>query len=124
MSVHSSNQLTLDFLPGLAELYTDALACVDAQIKSSGKPMKTIAADMDMSTSELSRKLAHNPDDPRNFTLHDFEKFLALGNTTPLLYLVQKYCVDSETKKQQATHALVAMMPQMMALLKAVGQPE
>lgn len=121
MSLHSSNQLTLDFLPGLTELYPDALACVDAQIKSSGKPLKTIAADMDLSSSELSRKLAHNPDDPRNFTLHDFEKYLALGDTTPILYLVQKYCVDGEFKKRQALSMLAEKLPALMAMLKEAG---
>jgi hypothetical protein len=29
--------------------------------------------------------------------------------------------VDTETKKQQATNALNAMLPQVMALLKAAG---
>jgi hypothetical protein len=122
MTVHSTSQLTLDFTPGLAELYATALQCVDAQIKSSGKPLKTIAADMDLSTSELSRKLSNNPEDPRNFTLNDLENYIkATGNTTPILYLAQKYCVDTETKKQQATNALNAMLPQVMALLKAAG---
>jgi hypothetical protein len=123
MSVHSTSQLTLDFTPGLAELYTTALQCVDAQIKSSGKPLKTIAADMDMSTSELSRKLSNNPEDPRNFTLNDLESYIkATGDTTPILYLAQKYCVDTQTKRDQATSALNAMLPQVMALLKAAGQ--
>lgn len=122
MTVHSANQLTLDFLPGLSELYATALQCVDAQIKSSGKPLKTIAADMDLSVSELSRKLANNPEDPRNFTLNDLENYIkATGNTTPILYLAQKYCVDTDTKKQHATNALNAMLPQVMALLKAAG---
>jgi hypothetical protein len=123
MSVHSTSQLTLDFTPGLAELYTTALQCVDAQIKSSGKPLKTIAADMDLSTSELSRKLSNNPEDPRNFTLHDLESYIkATCDTTPVLYLVQKYCVDTQTKRDQATSALNAILPQVMALLKAAGQ--
>ena len=122
MTVHSINQLTLDFQPGLSELYPNALACVDAQIKSSGKPLKTIAADMDLSSSELSRKLAHNPHDVRHFTLHDLESYItSTGDTTPVLYLAQKYCVDTRTKREQATSALVHMLPQVMALLKATG---
>lgn len=121
MTVHSNKQLTLDFLPGLTELYATALDCVDSRIKSSGKPLKVIAADMDLSVSELSRKLAHNPNDPRNFSLQDLENYVAAsGDTTPILYLAQKYCVDTVTKREQATQALVQMMPQMMALLKAV----
>jgi hypothetical protein len=126
MTAHSSTtpsgQLTLDFLPGLAELHGSALACVDAQIKSSGKPLKTIAADMDLSSSELSRKLANNPNDTRHFTLNDLEAYVkATGNTTPILYLVQKYCVDTEVKQRQALAALALQVPSLIALLKAAG---
>lgn len=126
MTVHSTTinnaQLTLDFMPGLTELYPTAVTCVDVQIKCSGKPLKTIAADMDLSSSELSRKLANNPNDTRHFTLNDLESYIrATGDTMPILYLAQKYCVDTDTKKQQATNALNAMLPQVMALLKAAG---
>ena len=122
MTVNTSSQLTLDFQPGLTELRTSCLDCVDAQIKTSGKPLKTIAADMDMSSSELSRKLAANKDDPRHFTLVDFEKYLsATGDTTPILYLAQKYCVSNVVKRDQALSALASMAPQLQALLKAAG---
>ena len=121
-TVEHGNQLTLDFQPGLTELRTSCLDCVDAQIKSSGKPLKTIAADMDMSSSELSRKLAANKDDPRHFTLADLEKYLAsTGDTTPILYLAQKYCVSNVVKRDQALNALANMAPQLQALLKAAG---
>ena len=121
-TVNDSSQLTLDFQPGLTELRTSCLDCVDAQIKTSGKPLKTIAADMDMSSSELSRKLAANKDDPRHFTLLDLEKYLqATGDTTPILYLAQKYCVSNVVKRDQALTALANMAPQIQALLKAAG---
>ena len=120
--VQNANQLTLDFQPGLTELRTSCLDCVDAQIKSSGKPLKTVAADMDMSSSELSRKLSANEHDPRHFTLADFEKYLSsTGDTTPILYLAQKYCVSNVVKRDQALSALANMAPQLQALLKAAG---
>lgn len=121
-TVNDTSQLTLDFQPGLTELRVSCLDCVDAQIKSSGKPLKTIAADMDMSSSELSRKLAANKDDPRHFTLADLEKYLAsTGDTTPILYLAQKYCVSNDIKRDQALTALANLAPQLGALLKAAG---
>ena len=121
-SVNDTSQLTLDFQPGLTELRTSCLDCVDAQIKASGKPLKTIAADMDMSSSELSRKLAAHKDDPRHFTLVDLEKYLAsTGDTTPILYLAQKYCVSNDVKRDQALAALANLAPQIGALLKAAG---
>lgn len=121
-TVNDTSQLTLDFQPGLTELRTSCLDCVDAQIKTSGKPLKTIAADMDMSSSELSRKLAANKDDPRHFTLSDLEKYLSsTGDTTPILYLAQKYCVSNDVKRNQALSALAGLAPQLQALLKAAG---
>jgi hypothetical protein len=77
---------------------------------------------MDMSSSELSRKLAANKDDPRHFTLHDLELYLeATRDTTPILYLAQKYCVPNEVKREQALSALADLAPKLEALLKAAG---
>lgn len=121
-AVNDTTQLTLDFRPGLTELHASALACVNAQIHASGKPLKTIAADMDMSSSELSRKLSGNPHDPRHFTLNDLESYLSsTGDTTPILYLAQKYCVSNTEKQKQALAALANLAPQLEALLKAAG---
>ena len=84
--VSSSHQLSIDFEPGLAERHQTALDCVRECAYTHKHPLKTLAADMDMSQSELSRKLAHNPDDPRRFTLDDLEKFLtATGDMTPIV---------------------------------------
>lgn len=119
---HSTTQLSLDFTPGLSERYATVLECVRAGVYSNAKPMKTIAMDMDMSQSDLSRKLANNPDDPRRFTVGDLEHYVqATGDTTPILYLAQKYCVDSEFKQREALAALAGLAPQLQALLKAAG---
>ncbi len=120
--VAATSQMTLDFQPGLAERYGSALECVKTCVYSSAKPLKTIAADMDMSQSDLSRKLANNPDDPRRFSLTDLETYIAATNdTTPILYLVQKYCVGDDMKQRAALTALAGLAPQLQALLKAAG---
>lgn len=67
------------------------LECVRACVYSHSRPLKSIAMDMDMSQSDLSRKLADNPNDPRRFTVADLESYVhATGDTTPILYLAQK----------------------------------
>ena len=115
-------QLTLDFTPGLTELYDSALACVRARVYQQGKPLKTIAADMDMSQSELSRKLAANPDDPRNFTLGDLERYVrTTGDTVPIQWLAQMFCADPALKRDEALNALAGLVPQLQALMKAAG---
>lgn len=121
-SVHSTNQLTLDFQPGLAERHDSLLACVRQCAYTHRNPLKTIAADMDQSQSELSRKLAGNPDDPRRFSVDDLEKFIqATGDITPVLYLVEKYLADEEAKQRAAHQQLAKMLPDVLALIKTVS---
>ena len=43
------------------------------------------------------------------------------NDTTPILYLAQKYCVSTVVKRDQALNALASMAPQLQALLKAAG---
>ena len=111
--------MTLDFQPGLAERHASALDCVRECVYTQRNPLKTIAADMDLSQSELSRKLSGNPDDSRRFTLDDLERFVAAtGDVTPIYYLVEKYLEDDSVKQQRAMAELVKMAPQLAALLK------
>ena len=49
------------------------------------KPMKAIAADMDLSESSLSRKLSENDDDRRSFSVADLEGAIrATGDASPI----------------------------------------
>lgn len=74
---------------------------------------------MDMSASELSRKLSGNPDDSRRFTLDDLEHYIkSTGDTTPVYYLVEKYLEDDGVRKQRALAELLKCAPQFMALIK------
>jgi AraC-like DNA-binding protein len=120
--VSSSHQMSIDFDPGLAERHQSALDCVRECAYTHKHPLKTLAADMDMSQSELSRKLAHNPDDPRRFTLDDLEKFLtATGDMTPIYYLVEKFLEDADLRQRRALSELANLAPQLAALIKQAG---
>jgi hypothetical protein len=122
--VHATNQLTLDFQPGLSERHESLLACVRERAYSSRNPLKTIAADMDMSQSDLSRKLSGNPDDPRRLSVDDLERFVeATGDTTPILYLVEKYLADAEAKQRAAYQQLAKQLPDLLALIRTVSAP-
>lgn len=120
--VHANSQLTLDFEPGLAERHDSLLSCVRQVAYTHRNPLKTLAADMDMSQSDLSRKLAGNPDDPRRLSVDDLEKFIhATGDVTPVLYLAAKYLADTEDKKRAAQQQLASMLPDLLALMKTVS---
>lgn len=117
--VSNTHQMTLDFEPGLAERHESALACVRECVYTQRNPLKTIAADMDMSQSELSRKLSGNTEDPRRFTLDDLERYMvATGDRTPIYYLIEKYLEDGAAKQQRAMAELLRLAPQLEALIK------
>jgi hypothetical protein len=85
-------QVTINFEAGPVEVYKTCREYVGALVHQQGRPQKAIAADMDYSPSDLSRKLAQSPDDSRRFTLDDLEKFIdTTSDVRPVLYLVEKY---------------------------------
>lgn len=89
-------QLTLNFEAGLVGSYATCREYVAARVHQQGRQQKSIAADMDYSPSDLTRKLAQSPDDSRRFTLDDLEKYITVtGDTCPVLYLVEKYLADA-----------------------------
>lgn len=121
MAVVSSNQLTLDFEPGLTDRHSTCLAVVKQGAYTHRNPLKTLAADMDMSLSELSRKLGDNPNDVRQFTLNDFEIYLEKsGDLDPIYYLIEKFLTDEDVKQRRALNQLAKQVPNLMALLKQV----
>lgn len=114
-------QHTLNFEPGLAERWRTLKACVRERVYAHIKPLKSIAAEMDLSESDLSRKLADNPDDPRNFSCDDLEAYLAkTGDSTPIFYLIEKYAVNPEARKAYAAAELARALPQLLALAKTL----
>ena len=119
------NQLSLDFDVSLVGRHKTCLDCVRQVIYANRMPLKTIAADMDLSESELSRKLSQNPNDTRHFNLADLENYIATsGDTTPILYLAGKYLADPQVLKQAAIQKLLKELPDMMAMLKTVMQEQ
>lgn len=85
-------QITLNYDAGLTEAYSTCRELVGSRVHQQGRSQKSIAADMDYSPSQLSRKCAQSPDDSMRFTLDDLESFVTVtGDTQPILYLVEKY---------------------------------
>ena len=117
-------QLTLTFEPGVVERHPSAMDVVRKVAYGHPNPLKTIAADMDMSQSTLSRKLAQDPDDPRRFTLDDLERFItATGDATVVEYLAAKYLQSDEARRAGAVVAAEGLLRELAALLPTL-RPE
>lgn len=94
-------KITLNFEGGLAAGYKTCREFVAARVHQQGRPQKAIAADMDYSPSDLTRKLAQNPDDSRRFTLDDLELFMqTTGDHSPLFYLYEKYLSQADEEEE------------------------
>lgn len=109
MPVVSSTQMTLNFEPDKFRQFSSLKEfmreeAIPSRWINHRVPKKHIAADMDLSPSELTRKLSDNPNDPRNFTVEDLEKYLASQNDLePVFYLLTKYGrADDEIERLEA----------------------
>jgi hypothetical protein len=123
MPVVAPQQLTLEFAPGLLERFPTAMDALRASVATSAKPIKTIAADMDMSGSTLSRKLNQDPDDPRRFNVDDLEAYVkATGDTLPIQYLAVKYLQSDESRRARALSAVEQLLPELLRLLPSLKE--
>jgi hypothetical protein len=90
-------QITINYDAGQVDSYATAREFVAHRAHCQGRPLKAIAADMDLSPSDLSRKFAQAPGDSRRFTLDDFERYIETNeDVEPVLYLVEKYLTGSD----------------------------
>lgn len=118
MPVNPSTQMTLDFTPGLTERFPHLLDVVRAGAYTHRNPLKTIAADMDMSASTLSRKLGGDPDDPRKMSLEDLEKYIeSTDDVQPIYWLIEKYLQAESDKQTRALRTLAQQLPDVLALI-------
>jgi hypothetical protein len=118
-----AQQLTLNFEPGLTERHKSLLECIRERAYSCRNPLKTVAADMDLSESELSRKLRNDPSDKRSFSVCDLERFVAAtGDVMPIYWLIERFLQDSSHKRTAALDGLARMLPTIEALLAQAGQ--
>ena len=100
------NQLSIDFNPDVTKSYGRCVEYVAARVHQQGIPQKAIAADMDLSPSQLSQKLGPTENSSARFTLDDLEHYVqATDDIEPIKYLVAKYLYKrspEDIKKQIA----------------------
>ena len=99
-------QITINFTAGPVQVYRTCREYLSTLVHQQGRPQKSIAADMDMSPSDLSRKLSPAGDDHRKFTLDDLESFVQVtGDKRAIQYLAEKYLLDDSAARIAALEA-------------------
>ena len=119
-------QLTLDFRPGLTQQHRTLRECVAATVYQHNQGIGGVATALDMSPSELGRRLNHTKDDPqRNLDIDDFVDLVAAtGDHRPIYWLIERFLPSDAQKRQAAVDQLTNLMPQIAALLQVAVPTE
>jgi hypothetical protein len=116
------NQIEIDFTPGLTEQFPDFGTCLKASVYDCGKPFKAVAADMDMSSSKLSRML-NEADEGIHFPACRLDELISVtGDHRPIHWLIEKYLNDSGRRRKEAINTLIKLMPEIQRALQVTNQ--
>lgn len=122
MTVVSGRSLTLELEPGLLQRFPTLRDCVHWTVLNDPRGVKAVAADCDMSVSELTRRLAPTDGDPRSCDVNLMVKVMrSTKDHTPIFYLMAEFLADDETKQREAVNELSRMMPRLAQLLAVAG---
>lgn len=117
----SANQLTLDFEPGLVDRFSSLREYLAHCVQVQAKPAKTIAMDMDLSPSTLSRKLSPGDGDTQRFNVDDLERFIqTTGDTSAIVYLAAKYLENDEARRLRMLSRAEQMLPELARILQSI----
>lgn len=98
--------------------------CVHHTALNYSRGMKCLAADCDLSESELSRRLHPSDGDNRSCDVNLMVRIVEVtGDLTPMHWLMAKFLQDTETRRGAAVEQLAQLMPQIAALLADAGVP-
>ncbi len=116
-------QLTLEIQPGLAQRFKSLREVTHWSALNHRGGVASIASGVDMSPSQLARKLAGNEDDPhRTLDIDDWVRVLGeTGDYTPLYWLIERFLPSDDQKRRAAVDQLSTLMPQIAALLVDAG---
>ena len=116
-------QLTLNFEPSLPEKYRTLRDYIAHRVQVQQKPAKTIAGDMDMSPSMLSRKLTPGDGDTQRFNVDDLENYITVtGDTACIEYLASKYLCSDTSRKVRAIARVESLATELAAALERIKE--
>lgn len=112
-------QLNLDFSPGLTQQFPQLEDVLAAAVYGCRSGLNGVAGELDMSPSELSRRLNRNGDDSRPLRVSDMVGIIAASDDKrPIYWLIEKFLRDPESTRNQAISQLAQLMPMIQALVE------
>lgn len=116
-----SAQYELNLEAGLTDQHETFGDAIRASVYGCPKQLKAVAADLDLSSSMLSRML--NDADPSvNFPAHRLPELIAAtGSLLPVHWLIERFCQDEDEVQRQAMRKLASMLPDVMRAMERAG---
>jgi hypothetical protein len=106
-------QMTLAFEPALCERFGSLREFIAFRVQELQINAKALAADMDLSPTVLSRKLAPKDGDTSRFTVDDLEAYMRVTrDTAPLEYLAAKFLETPEARRDRALTRFETLLSQ------------
>lgn len=115
----ASQQLTLNFEPGLTERFGSLRECVATGVYQRG--LSNVAPSLDKAPGNLSVELSEDP--TRKFGIESLELYIErFKDFTPIYYLIAKFLHQEEDTEREAALAQAApLLAQLAPLLKKAG---
>lgn len=92
-------------------------------VHASRKGLSGVAADLDQSPSELSRRLSDAPA-PEGLPLRDEDMIGIIestGDLTPVYWLIERFLQDPSARKEAALAAIASMAPVLAEYMEQAG---
>ena len=98
---------------------------IQRAVYGCGRSLKVIAAELDMTAPELSRKLADNPNDPVHFPAHRIADLIeSTKDLGPLFWLIHRFLAPQEDEALRLVKQITAHLPEVKRLLELLEARE
>lgn len=115
-----SAQLTLNFDASLATRHRCLRDAVASTVYASKKGLSGVAAAIDLSPTDLTKRL--NGDPQRPLRAEDIEGIIAAtGDITPIQFLIAKYMQDPEAQRTAAYGQIAILLPILASAMEQAG---
>jgi len=115
-------QLSFDLEPGLVARFPHWEDVIAAAVYASRRGLNGIAGDLDMSPSELTRRLNRNSDESRPLRVHDAVRIVeATGDMRPVYWLVERFLQTDSVRREQAISQIATLLPVLTELVAQAG---
>jgi len=112
-------QLTLNFESDLADDFQNLRTFIAHRLERQKRPAKSIAGDMDMAPSTLSRKLRPADGDTQRFNVDDLELYMQVTQDfSPIEYLASKYLHSDQHRQARLMAKAEALQSELERTLR------